>query len=136
MIFVPETVTGLFDVEFLENQLQIEAVEVKKMNKLLIGAFSVASNVTGIPVDDIKITKLLHKYGALSVWDYSAAASHVEIYVNPGKTASTHKDAIFFSGHKFVGGPQTPGKCYVNLFSVGFCFNKKLFILKFRCPCG
>lgn len=109
MIFVPETVAGLFDVEFLEKQLRVEAVKAKKKNKLLIGAFSVASNVTGIAVDDIKITKLLHKYGALSFWDYSAAASHVAIHMNPGETALTHKDAIYFSGHKFVGGPQTPG---------------------------
>lgn len=116
MIFVPETLAGLFDIEFLDNQLQIEAVKAKKKSKLLIGAFSVASNVTGIPVDDIKITKLLHKYGALSFWDYSAAASHVEIYMNPGETPPTHKDAIYFSGHKFVGGPQTPGKSYVNCF--------------------
>lgn len=110
MIFVPETSAGLFDFEFFEKQLTVEAVKAKKTNKLLIGAFSVASNVTGISVDDIKITKLLHKYGALSFWDYSSAASHVEIHMNPGETSQTYKDAIYFSGHKFIGGPQTPGK--------------------------
>ncbi|KAJ6644319.1 Trans-1,2-dihydrobenzene-1,2-diol dehydrogenase [Pseudolycoriella hygida] len=109
VIFIPETVGGLFDVGFLETRLKVEAAKAKKKNKLLIGAFSAASNVTGIPVDDIRITKLLHKYGALSFWDYSSAASHVQIHMNPGETSLTHKDAIYFSGHKFVGGPQTPG---------------------------
>ncbi|KAG4069437.1 hypothetical protein HA402_001736 [Bradysia odoriphaga] len=109
VIFVPETSTGLFDYEFLEKHLKVEAMKAKKKKRLLIGSFSVASNVTGITVDDIKITKLLHKYQALSFWDYSSAASHVEIFMNPGDSELTHKDAIFFSGHKFVGGPQTPG---------------------------
>lgn len=109
MIFVPETSAGLFDYEFLEKQLAVEAIKAKRKNRLLIGAFSVASNVTGITVDDIKITELLHKYQALSFWDYSSAASHVEIFMNPGDSALSHKDAIYFSGHKFVGGPQTPG---------------------------
>ncbi|KAJ6641284.1 putative cysteine desulfurase, partial [Pseudolycoriella hygida] len=109
VIFIPETAAGLFDIGVLEIQLKEEAIKAKKKNKFLIGAFSAASNVTGIPVDDIRITKLLHKYGALSFWDYSSAASHVNIYMNPGETLLTHKDAIYFSGHKFVGGPQTPG---------------------------
>lgn len=129
MIFVPETRTGSFDLEFLENQLKVEAAKAKKKNRLLIGAFSVASNVTGISVDDIKITELLHKYGALSFWDYSSAASHVEIYMNPGEIM-THKDAIYFSGHKFVGGPQTPGINAIDVVVVGFCLNFFFFWLK------
>lgn len=109
MIYVPETDTGLIDIHFLEEALKVEAVKAKKKKKLLIGAFSVISNVTGIPIDDIEVTELLHKYGALSFWDYSAAAAHVDIYMNPGETRSTYKDAIYFSGHKLAGGPQTPG---------------------------
>lgn len=123
MIFVPETRAGLFDIDFLENQLKVEAIKAQKKNKLLIGAFSVASNVTGISVDDIRITKLLHTYGGLSCWDYSSAASHVEIYMNPGETALTHKDAIYFSGHKFIGGPQTPGWCCWFSFQFFFSFS-------------
>ena len=33
--------------------------------------------------DDITITALLHKYGALSFWDYAAAAPYVKIDMNP-----------------------------------------------------
>ena len=77
---------------------------------LLIGSFSAASNVTGILSDTSRIAALLHRYGALSVWDYATAAPHVPIRMaatRPGR--GDHKDAVFLSPHKFVGGPQTPG---------------------------
>ena len=77
---------------------------------LLIGSFSAASNVTGILSDADAIAALLHSHGALSFWDYAAAGPYVPIRAResaPG--ASDHKDAIFLSPHKFIGGPQTPG---------------------------
>src|SRR6266542_2055348 len=48
------------------------------------------------------IADLLHRYDALSFWDYAAAAPYVEV-------SMTGKDALFISPHKFVGGPGTPG---------------------------
>ena len=94
----------------------------------IIGTFSAASNVTGAIVDDIAITKLLHKYDALSFWDYATGASYLNINMNPNpssllssddnsnnddnniKAADIAKDAIFFSGHKLLGGGGgTPG---------------------------
>ena len=77
---------------------------------LRIGSFSAASNVTGILSDTEAIAALLHAHGALSFWDYAAAAPYVTIRAResaPG--AGDHKDAIFLSPHKFIGGPQTPG---------------------------
>ncbi|MEV0385413.1 aminotransferase class V-fold PLP-dependent enzyme [Nonomuraea sp. NPDC050643] len=77
---------------------------------LLIGSFSAASNVTGILSDTERIAALLHEHGALSFWDYAAAGPYVPIRMAasaPGR--ADHKDAIFLSPHKFVGGPQTPG---------------------------
>ena len=77
---------------------------------LRIGSFSAASNVTGILSDTEAIAALLHSRGALSFWDYAAAAPYVPIRVResaPG--AADHKDAVFISPHKFIGGPQTPG---------------------------
>src|SRR6266536_1015497 len=77
---------------------------------LRIGSFSAASNVTGILSDTDRIAGLLHRHGALSFWDYAAAAPYVPIRMAasaPGR--ADHKDAIFFSPHKFIGGPQTPG---------------------------
>ena len=75
-----------------------------------MGSFSAASNVTGILTDADRVAALLHRHGALSVWDYSAAAPYLPIRMaerRPG--AGDHKDAVFFSPHKLVGGPQTPG---------------------------
>ena len=77
---------------------------------LRIGSFSAASNVTGILSDTERIAALLHRHGALSFWDYAGAAPYVPIRMAasaPGR--ADHKDAIFFSPHKFIGGPQTPG---------------------------
>jgi len=47
----------------------------------------------------------------LSFWDYAAAAPYLKIDMNPGEHdgVSAHKDAVFISPHKFVGGPGTPG---------------------------
>lgn len=75
-----------------------------------IGSFSAASNVTGIRSDTRGIAALLHRHGALSFWDFAAAAPYVPVDVaesEPG--AQDHKDAVFLSPHKFVGGPQSPG---------------------------
>jgi selenocysteine lyase/cysteine desulfurase len=77
---------------------------------LRIGSFSAASNVTGVLTDTDRVSTLLHEHGALSFWDYAAAAPYVPIRVRasaPGRV--DHKDGIFLSPHKFVGGPQTPG---------------------------
>ena len=80
-----------------------------------IGSFSAASNVTGILSDADAIAALLHSRGALSFWDYAAAGPYVPIRAGesaPG--AGDHKDAIFLSPHKFIGGPQTPGVLVVH----------------------
>lgn len=77
-----------------------------------IGTFTAASNVSGLCVDTDAITGLLHRYGALSFWDYATAAPYISVDMNPVGgfgDASLEKDAIFISGHKFVGGPGTPG---------------------------
>jgi selenocysteine lyase/cysteine desulfurase len=80
---------------------------------LKIGSFSAASNVTGIATDTHAIAELLHRHGALSFWDFAAAAPYVRIDMHPetnqGSGRLTYKDAIFLSPHKFIGGPGTPG---------------------------
>jgi selenocysteine lyase/cysteine desulfurase len=105
VVAVGEDRNGQVDLAGLEAELARHAGR-----PLLVGAFSAASNVTGILSDSDRIAALLHRHGALSVWDYSAAAPYLPIRMGesaPG--AGDHKDAVFFSPHKFVGGPQTPG---------------------------
>ena len=81
----------------------------ENQGKQLIGSFSAASNVTGILCDQDAITSLLHQYNALSFWDFAAAAPYINIDMNPEVSRTAHKDALFFSTHKLVGGPGTPG---------------------------
>lgn len=77
---------------------------------LKIGSFSAASNVTGIITDTSTVSSLLHRHGALSFWDFAAAAPYVGIEMRE-KTEENldYKDAVFISPHKFIGGPGTPG---------------------------
>ena len=89
---------------------ELEALLAANAGRPLVGAFSAASNVTGILAPADAVAALLHRHGALSLWDYSAAAPYLPIRMaasRPG--AGDHKDAVVFSPHKFVGGPQTPG---------------------------
>lgn len=107
VIRIPESKTGGVCLVTLEQQLQANK------NKRLIGSFSAASNVTGILCDQDAITASLHRYGALAFWDFAAAAPYVDLDMNPKadqtSAQSLAKDAMFFSTHKLIGGPGTPG---------------------------
>ena len=77
---------------------------------LRIGAFSAASNVTGIVADIDRISALLHRFGALAVWDHTASAPYLRVRVTQSALGrGDHQDAAVFSPHKFIGGPQSPG---------------------------
>jgi selenocysteine lyase/cysteine desulfurase len=115
VVAVGEDGNGQVDLDELEAQLVRHAGR-----PLLVGAFSAASNVTGILTDTDRLAALLHRHGALSVWDYSAPAPYLHIRMAasaPG--AGDHKDAVFFSPHKLIGGPQTPGVLVVRRDLVG-----------------
>lgn len=111
VISIPLTDDGLLNHDYLEAQLQLFADRPLK-----IGSFSAASNVTGIKTRVNEVASLLHKYGALSFWDYAAAAPYLGIDMQgeaersaDKSDADFSKDAVFLSPHKFVGGPGTPG---------------------------
>lgn len=78
--------------------------------RLKIGAFSAASNVTGVRTDLPALTRLLHAHGARSVIDFAAAAPYIPVHLAqsaPG--AGDRIDAAFLSPHKFPGGPGASG---------------------------
>lgn len=104
VVVIPEDADGLIDLDRLREELVANADR-----SLLIGSFSAASNVTGIKSGVRAITRLLHEHGALSFWDYAAAAPYVAIDMAPAGEPDLAMDAIFFSPHKFIGGPETPG---------------------------
>jgi selenocysteine lyase/cysteine desulfurase len=107
LVTIPEDVDGRIDLASLERALVAHADRPMK-----IGSFSAASNVTGIISDTRAISVLLHRHGALSFWDFAAAAPYIEIEMSPRRSPDAeldYKDAIFISPHKFIGGPGTPG---------------------------
>ena len=106
VVTIHEDADGHIDREHLAAEL-----ERHKGRPLKIGSFSAASNVTGIVSDTCAIADLLHQHGALSFWDVAAAAPYIDIEMSPkcAEHPHAHKDAIFLSPHKFIGGPGTPG---------------------------
>lgn len=104
VVVIDEDADGHIDMQSLEHYLKTFSHRSVK-----IGSFSAASNVTGIQTDTDKIAQLLHRYGAHSFWDYAAAGPYVRIHMNSAVVDGAHKDAIFLSPHKFIGGPGTPG---------------------------
>ena len=89
---------------------QLEAaLERYRDRPRLIGSFSAASNVTGIVTDTTAVSSLLHRFGAIALWDYAAAAPYVDIDMGSPDDGDGYLDAIFISPHKLIGGPGTPG---------------------------
>ncbi|AOZ94751.1 selenocysteine lyase [Paenibacillus crassostreae] len=77
------------------------------------GSFTACSNVTGISTPYHELARIMHKYGGVCFVDFSASAPYVNINMHP--TSPTERlDAIFFSPHKFLGGP---GSCGVLIFN-------------------
>jgi selenocysteine lyase/cysteine desulfurase len=104
---------GRVSLEHLEDLL----TDPQYADRLRIGSFSAASNVTGFrsPVQELSV--LLHRHGAIACFDYAASAPYVKIDMNPepgveGEDPSI--DAIFVSPHKFLGGPGSSGVLVFN----------------------
>ena len=107
VVVIHEDADGHIDCGHLEAELRRYAARPLK-----IGSFSAASNVTGIVTDTRGVSALLHQHGALSFWDFAAAAPYVAIDMQAADDARRgldYKDAVFVSPHKFIGGPATPG---------------------------
>jgi selenocysteine lyase/cysteine desulfurase len=109
VVIIDEDADGHVSLDHLERELTRHADR-----NTLIGSFSAASNVTGIITDTVAVSTLLHEHGALSLWDYAAAAPYVPIDMGSstdgnGRPNAAYKDAVFISPHKLIGGPGTPG---------------------------
>jgi selenocysteine lyase/cysteine desulfurase len=104
VVMIREDRDGTIDLAELADELSRYADR-----PLRIGSFSAASNVTGIVSDTYAISRLLHEGGALSLFDFAAAAPYVDIEMDPPGDPLAYKDAVFISPHKLIGGPGTPG---------------------------
>jgi len=59
------------------------------------------------------MAELVHQFGGYCFVDFSASAPYVKIDMHPQNEAQ-HLDAIFFSPHKFLGGPGASGVIVFN----------------------
>lgn len=75
---------------------------------LKMGSFTACSNVTGIETPIHELARIMHEAGGYCFADYAASAPYVDINMHPGDPMEK-LDAVFFSPHKFLGGPGTSG---------------------------
>lgn len=85
--------------------------------KLKIAAVTSCSNVTGIFTPYYEIAEKMHNRGGLCFVDFAASAPYINIDMHPANPVQS-LDAIYFSPHKFLGGPGSTGI---------LIFNKKLY---------
>ncbi|WP_054851367.1 aminotransferase class V-fold PLP-dependent enzyme [Olleya sp. ITB9] len=109
---IPAGEDGLFSLENLEILL-----EKHKECPLKIASVIGGSNVTGIQTPYHQIAKLMHNNGGVCFVDFACSAPYVDINMHPDHPDEA-LDAVFFSPHKFLGGPGTSGV---------LVFNKKLY---------
>ncbi|SNZ01348.1 aminotransferase class V-fold PLP-dependent enzyme [Flagellimonas pacifica] len=102
---------------FVDANVLKEELKKYKDRKLKIGSFTACSNVTGVSAPYYELAEIMHEHGGFCFVDFAASAPYVEIDMHPEKE-SRRLDAIFFSPHKFLGGPGSSGV---------LVFNKKLY---------
>lgn len=103
VVIIPPGDDLLVNVDHLET-------EIKKYadRKYKIGAFTACSNVTGIFTPYHDLARVMHQYGGLCFVDFAASAPYADMNMHPADPLES-LDAIFFSPHKFLGGPGSPG---------------------------
>lgn len=112
VVVIPADEQGLFSVENLQLLL-----EKHKERSFKIACITSCSNVTGIKTPYHEVAKLMHQNDGLCFVDFACSGPYVKIDMHP-EDPECYLDAIFFSPHKFLGGPGTTGV---------LIFNKKLY---------
>ncbi len=105
---IPADENGLFSVKNLEILL-----DKYKDRAFKICSITSCSNVTGIKTPYHKVAKLMHQNGGVCFVDFACSGPYVQIDMHP-EDQESYLDAIFFSPHKFLGGPGTSGMLVFN----------------------
>jgi selenocysteine lyase/cysteine desulfurase len=100
---IPPDSQGLVAVEKLA-----EGLVRHRHRPLKLGAFTDCSNVTGVRTPVHQLARVMHEHGGYCFVDYAASAPYVDIDMHP-KEPLEKLDAIYFSPHKFLGGPGSSG---------------------------
>lgn len=105
VVRVPLNAAGTICLETLEREITAHADAPLK-----IGAFSAASNVTGVRTDLRALARLLHAHDAVFVADFAAAAPYMPVELAESAAGAGDRiDAAVISPHKFPGGPGASG---------------------------
>jgi len=88
-------------------------IKLYKDRPLLIGSFTACSNVTGYEPPYHELARIMHEYNGYCFIDFAASAPYVEINMHPPDRME-QLDGIFFSPHKFLGGPGSAGVLIFN----------------------
>ncbi len=105
---IPYDNTGLVDIDSL--QILIDKYPDRKLK---IASVTACSNVTGLQPDYFRIAKIMHKNNGVCFVDFACSAPYVDIDMHP-EDKDIYLDAIFFSPHKFLGGPGSSGVLIFN----------------------
>jgi selenocysteine lyase/cysteine desulfurase len=105
---IEPTTDGLINLEHLQELLQKHAHRTMK-----IASITACSNVTGIRTPYHQIAKMMHEANGVIFVDFACSAPYVDINMHP-QSVDEHLDAIFFSPHKFLGGPGSSGVLIFN----------------------
>jgi selenocysteine lyase/cysteine desulfurase len=103
VVIIEPDENGLINLNHFDHLLKLY-----QNRKYIFGSFTAASNVTGIHSPYHQLAKMIHQYGGICFVDFAAAAPYIDINMHP-EDPMEKLDAIFFSPHKFLGGPGTPG---------------------------
>lgn len=100
---IEPTPDGLVDLNELKRLL------VKYSDReIKIAAITSCSNVTGIMTPYYEVAEMMHEHGGLCFVDFACSAPYISINMHP-ENPKQRLDAIYFSPHKFLGGPGSTG---------------------------
>ncbi|WP_051632984.1 aminotransferase class V-fold PLP-dependent enzyme [Thermonema rossianum] len=113
VMVVPPAEDGSVSIENFKKIL-----EQHQHRKWKVAAITACSNVTGIITPYMDIAALMHEAGGWCFVDFACSAPYVTINMHEDDARGRYLDAIFFSPHKFLGGPGSAGV---------LVFNKRLY---------
>lgn len=101
---IPPDEQGLMDLSQLDRLL-----EKYQHRPLKIAAVTSCSNVTGIFTPYHEVAERMHLAGGYCFVDFACSAPYIDIVMRPEGKPLQRLDAIYFSPHKFLGGPGSTG---------------------------
>ena len=104
VVIIPPNDNGLISISNFK-----AALEHYKERKTKYAAITSCSNVTGIFSPYMDIAEAIHEVGGYCFVDFASSAPYIAIDMHQNDESGRYLDAIYFSMHKFLGGPGTTG---------------------------